>query len=481
MARRFALVLVPALVFLALALGLPLGLAVAERATQAEYLDRLAEAGVLADTAGPLLAEVVPPGGVPTAGDVGGDVGARLTAALGAETRREGVAARLVGPDGGTLLEPPGRPPPGTAGEDVEEQVRQRVVDAVAGRRPAPVPVSWPWGTEPLVVVDPVVVDGRAVGAVVLLAPTAALHDAVVRQWLLLAAAGAVPLAVGAAMTRPLARWLAAPIADLDRAAGAVTAGDLRARADEQVGPPEVRRLATSFNAMVVAVRQADERQRRFLADASHQLRNPLAGLRLGVENLAPHVADDEGRVVLAEAVEEADAMGRMLEALLAAARTGAVPPQPVALDDVLVAAAPRWAERAREHGLVLGPVPTGTAAVVVEPAGGLAAVLDELVDNASRLSGGTRVEVRVDGGGPDVVVHVVDDGRGLDERQRERAIERFWRAPEHTDVAGTGLGLAVCAELLAVAGGSLVLRPAPGGGLDAAAALRRADAPAGP
>jgi signal transduction histidine kinase len=94
--------------------------------------------------------------------------------------------------------------------------------------------------------------------------------------------------------------------------------------------------------------------------------------------------------------------------------------------------------------------------------------VLDELVGNAIRLSGGTRVTVwgkATDGG---VELHVTDDGTGLSDDERSNALSRFWRAPRHQNIAGTGLGLAICAELIDSAGGDLTLHHTEPHGLDA-------------
>jgi signal transduction histidine kinase len=112
----------------------------------------------------------------------------------------------------------------------------------------------------------------------------------------------------------------------------------------------------------------------------------------------------------------------------------------------------------------------------VVAPGDGLGHVLDELVGNAARLSGGTLVTVEAVVGERTVDVHVRDDGTGMDAAEREHAVERFWRGRGQQNVAGTGLGLAICREVVEAAGGQLDLLPGEPRGLDVRARLARAE-----
>jgi len=258
----------------------------------------------------------------------------------------------------------------------------------------------------------------------------------------------------------------------LDEATAAVAGGRLDARADEVGGPPELRSLARSFNTMVDVVGRALRRQREFVADASHQLRNPLASLRLAVDNLEPHVSGEAGLEAQRIAVDEAEEMGRVLDTLLAATRLdSASAAEPVEVDALLATHVPGWRALAQEAGMVLR-VDVAPGLRVLEPPGGLGSVLDELVGNAIKLSGGTEVLVRAEAGGDAVELHVVDDGTGLDETERADALSRFWRSTQHQNIPGTGLGLAICAELISSAGGELRLDAAEPHGLDAVVRL---------
>ncbi|WP_367136852.1 ATP-binding protein [Saccharothrix sp. HUAS TT1] len=449
MLRRLLVLIVPLLVALVAALGVPLAFAVVQRESQETYLDRLGDASRFASLAENALAS------------------GRLTALreeLVRYDRLYGIAAGLVGTDG-TVLESSRRPFPLT-----DPNVEVGLAAAFGGYRGETDQSTWPWERVDLVVVEPVGRDSEVVAAVVTISPTDGLRSAILRQWGVLALIGLVPMLGVVAVAWPMSRWVLRPVRKLDEATAAVAGGRLDARADEVGGPPELRRLAASFNAMVDVVGRALRRQRAFVADASHQLRNPLASLRLAVDNLVPHVADEAGREAQRIAVDEAEEMGRVLDALLAATRLdSASAAEPVDVDNLLATHVPGWRALAGDLRLVVD-VPPGLR--VLEPPGGLGSVLDELVGNAIRLSGGTRVRVWGEAVGGRVELHVTDDGAGLAEGERVDALSRFWRAPRHQNVAGTGLGLAICAELIESAGGELLLLPVEPHGLDAVVRL---------
>jgi signal transduction histidine kinase len=218
---------------------------------------------------------------------------------------------------------------------------------------------------------------------------------------------------------------------------------------------------------MIDVVGRALRRQRVFVSDASHQLRNPLASLRLAVENLAPHVSGEAGREAQRLAEEEAEELGRVLDALLAATRLdSAEAAEPVELDGLLHAHRPAWQGQADRAGVRLAmDVPGGLR--VLAPPGGLGSVLDELVGNGLRLSGATELAVTARPADGRVELHVTDNGLGLTTEERSAALGRFWRSPRHQNVPGTGLGLAICAELVSASGGHLRLDAAAPHGLD--------------
>jgi signal transduction histidine kinase len=328
-------------------------------------------------------------------------------------------------------------------------------------------------GTDLIYVAVPITAqNGKTLGALRITYPTSALDSRVTHYWLLLAAIGGVVLAAAALIGLRFARTLTRPLLKLEHAAAAVGHGDLDARAPEE-GPPEVRAVAAEFNETVARLDGLLHSQQEFVADASHQLRTPLAALRLRLENLERDV-DEAGRRDLEAALAEVERLARLVDGLLALARADAANAEPVPtdLDSLVAARVEHWRPEAERRGVELVRRVEPGVQVLASP-GALDQVLDNLISNALAVSpAGTTVAVDARGAGDEVELHVTDEGPGMTEEQRARAFDRFWRAgPPGT---GTGLGLAVVHRLVTADGGTIELGEAPGGGLDAAIRLRR-------
>ncbi|MGW2626910.1 ATP-binding protein [Micromonospora taraxaci] len=451
MHRRLLVVLVPLAVLLVAALGVPLSVTVAEREMQETYVNRLNDVGRFAS-----LAEAA--------------LSTGRTEALHQELTRYhdlyGIPVALIDTSGTVLLGPV---------DAYEEAARTEpalpriVTAALAGARSEP---SWewaPWDDSALVVAEPVGRDSEVVGAVVTISDLSRTRELILVRWAWLAGLGLLPLIALAAVAWPVSAWVLRPVRKLDAATSRISEGDLTIRADAEAGPIELRRLAQSFNTMMDAVENAAQRQRAFVSDASHQLRNPLTSLRLAVESLAPHLRPEgDGQQVYDVAVDELKAMQRMLNSLQASARMESMrTASPVDLDEVLATRVDRWRALTATAGQTLTvDVPPGLR--LLEPPGGLGSILDELISNVLRLSDARVVEVSAqvvpghvgvgDRVGAVVTVVVRDDGQGIDVSERAQALRRFWRSPRHQNVSGTGLGLAICADLIGAAGGTLRL-----------------------
>lgn len=263
------------------------------------------------------------------------------------------------------------------------------------------------------------------------------------------------------------------PLGEIERTATAIAAGDLSRRVPDRDPRTEVGRLARVLNMMFnqietafrarerseEAARSSEERMRRFVADASHELRSPLTSIR-GFAELHRHGGISDTREVasvMRRIEDEASRMGLLVEDLLLLARLDQQRPidwRPVdVLDlaaDTVVAARATAPDRRIE--LVVGGAP-----VVLGDEGRLRQVLDNLVRNALiHTPAGTPVEVRVRAEANDALLEVADEGPGLDPEQAERVFERFYRADSARSRrhGSTGLGLAIVAALAAAHGG---------------------------
>ncbi|MFF4389450.1 ATP-binding protein [Streptomyces sp. NPDC001552] len=336
---------------------------------------------------------------------------------------------------------------------------------ALTGRSTDRLPTLRPWGPRTVVLAEPVGRDERVSGAVLLAVPTEVARRDVTVRWSLIAAGAFGAFAAAALVAAGITRWLMRPVLDLDRAVGRLTAGSLQARAVSDTGPPELRRLRQHFNTMAEAMADSIGRQRDFVADASHQLRNPLATLVLQLENVEPHLVPGPGLAEHGRALDEAERLEELLDGLLALAR---VESGAAELGDEDVSRAVRdrvtaWTPVFRAAGVEL--VATGRAeglpARALPDAAGR--ILDALLDNAVKfVPRGGRVEVcaaHAADGSADAVVRVADDGPGVPQEQLPLLLRRFARSPEHQNVPGSGLGLAIADEIARISGGRLDVR----------------------
>ncbi|MEU3448325.1 HAMP domain-containing sensor histidine kinase [Streptomyces thermolilacinus] len=335
-------------------------------------------------------------------------------------------------------------------------ELRRALVEARLGRRSHDPPQVWPWQPDArLAVASPVVRDGDVVAVVVTDSPTGALRSRILRGWLLIAAGecAAMLLAVGAAIR--LTGWVLKPVRVLDAATHDIATGRLNSRVAAAGGPPELRRLARSFNEMADNVEQVLEQQRAFVADASHQLRNPLAALLLRIELLALELP--EGNEEIASVQAEGKRLARVLDDLLGLALAEHASAD-LRLTDIKELAAERiaaWRPLAEERGVRLtgtGPAVTAWADPVA-----LSSALDAVVDNALKFTpAGEEVTVEVGARGDTSTIVVSDRGPGLTDDELARVGDRFWRSGRHQNVKGSGLGLSISRALLAAGGGTL-------------------------
>jgi len=304
---------------------------------------------------------------------------------------------------------------------------------------------------------------GSTPGVVVLARPTGPLADHLRMLWGWLIGVAAAGLLTAAALAIMFARWVGRPLSDLDAAAQRLGSGALDTRSTTGHGPPEVRRLASTFNTMAGRLEALVHGNRAMMADVSHQLRTPLAALRLRLDLLAQD-ADQPTAHELADAQGEIARLSRLVDGLLAVARAENVVAKPaeVAVDAVIQDRAAAWRPVAEERGVVLATgCPDPVSARLGE--GHLEQILDNLLANAlDVVPAGGQVKVSAAATGRGARVIVADDGPGMSHQQQEAAFRRF----ASTSAAGAGLGLAIVHRLVTSNGGAAALSDTPGGGL---------------
>jgi len=347
----------------------------------------------------------------------------------------------------------------------------------VAGTRAAPLsaaalraalraasPRSYPAAGR-LTVTVPIQADGgqRTIGAVVLSRPTATLTHRIVVLWTLIGVVSLASLLAAVGIAVWLARWASRPITALAEAARRLGDGDLETRAAIRSGPPEVRRLAAAFAVMASRLQALIRGHQTIVADVSHQVRTPLAALRLRLDLLAQD-CDEATAAELAGAQEEIGRLTRLVNGLLTVARAehSTATPARVAAHAVAADRAAAWRPAAEERGVTLttvSPDPVSVQAVD----GHLEQILDNLLANALEAvpSGGT-ITITVQGAAALARLTVADTGPGMTAAQQQSAFRRFASGSP----GGTGLGLAIVDRLVTANGGTANLSDTPGGGL---------------
>jgi signal transduction histidine kinase len=314
-----------------------------------------------------------------------------------------------------------------------------------------------------LIVAVPVVHFREAIGAVRASVSLDAVHSKVRITWLGYAIVGLVAILVGLAATWVLAGTLVRPVRRLEDAAVRLGGGDLNARADPS-GPQEIATLGTAFNQMASTLSANLSAQKDFVANASHQLRTPLTGLRLRLEA----IKEDGGFAAeqAAKAELEVDRLAGLVEDLLVLARASSMESTGVTVDlaDAAREAVDRWAETAARSDKVV-QVDRCEPATVWAELSDVNQILDNLIENAIRYTPeGTEVSLRTGTMNGHAFLEVADTGPGIPPEERDRIFDRFYRGSAgRRGGAGTGLGLAIVHELANRWGGRILLSEGPG------------------
>jgi len=436
MTRRIALVLLTLTVVLLTVAAVPLGLSITQR-EHVSFRDKTqAATRVIASSAEEYLSDGLPPDA--------------MRADLDAAQRAGDCAAvydksgQLVATTACTAAQSP--------------EARDLAAETLSGREPDP-----PDSEGRLLAAEPVGDFRQPAGSVVLARSTAPLDTRIAVTWAWIALIGAGGVIAAALVSLRLARWVGRPLTTLDTAAQRLGEGELGERADVHGGPPEVRRLAATFNTMAARTEALIHGHQAVVADVSHQLRTPLAALRLRLDLLAV-APEGTAPELLASAQEEVARLSRLVDGLLAVARAEHAVPRPVAVrvDEVVRDRVTVWEPLALERGVRLtarcqapGPVSLG--------AGDLEQVMDNLLANAlDAVTEGGAVMIECLQRPDTVQVRVADNGPGMSAEAKTAAFRRFG----NPQARGSGLGLAIVHRLLTADGGGIRLEDTPGGGL---------------
>ncbi len=332
----------------------------------------------------------------------------------------DGTRLGVYAPDGRRLI----GGGPDLGGDEVARAAAGRIAESAHGT---------------LVVASPLTSDEQVFGVVRAELPSAAIADRVHRAWLLMGALGAVLLLAAGVVGRVLSGRIAKPVADLASASARLGHGDFTARAGRS-GIAELDAAAANLDVTAERLGRLIDRERAFSADASHQLRTPLTGLRLHLETaLANPTVDSQAAMTVA--VGEVDRLERTIDDLLALARDVDAVRGPFDLHAVIDGLERAWHGRLAAKGRPLRVDIDTSADTAYASPGAVQQILEVLITNAAEHGAGTiRVQTHVVSGG--VAIDVSDEGPGIRRDPDEIFERRSGRAPGH------GIGLALARSL---------------------------------
>lgn len=365
----------------------------------------------------------------------------------------------VMGPDrqyvtGEQELPPPPDDATGEAQDRVryyDDELRGRAIRAVALRVP--------------------VLPGSGRGAAhILVAERVTVRDEFAREIILrmVLPQGVLILLAGFAVWYGVGRGLA-PLSTLRKEIENRSHRDLSALPEEQA-PPEVLPLIHAMNGLMARLGSAIEAQQRFIADAAHQLRTPIAGLKTQAELALRQTQPEDVQIALRQLQTATEQSTRLINQLLSLARAEPGAGREHAIERLDLARLARdtttdWVPLALARKIDLGYDGGDTTAWVMGDSFLLGELLRNLLDNAIRYTQeGGQVTVRVAGGTDAVVLSVEDNGPGIPDPERERVFERFYRVLGTGVTEGCGLGLAIVREIALRHRADVVLATTTGG-----------------
>ncbi|MEV6409907.1 HAMP domain-containing sensor histidine kinase [Kribbella sp. NPDC051718] len=318
-----------------------------------------------------------------------------------------------------------------------------------------------PWSSSRPLIATPVGSPHEPEGAVVLAVDASRAVSEVRRLWLLICAAAVAAALLLLFMASRAARWVIRPVKQLEDAVVELGRSATWNQSLEASGPPELRRLAQAVEVMGATVQRSIDVQRQMVADSSHQLRNPLASIRLRIDGLAPELRDPASPAFL-HLQDDLERLEDVLSDLLklAALESRVTDRLPLSPEECLVGAVLTeeleiWRPAAASAGVTL-TLQTEDNLIAAAPEHDLRQLVGGLLDNAIKYAGPSATvaltATRVAG----LEIQVSDNGPGLPPEHLPLATQRFWRG--NVSTLGTGLGLAIAEQTALAIGGHLTL-----------------------
>jgi signal transduction histidine kinase len=368
------------------------------------------------------------------------------------------VIADSQGEDLGTNFNTTGRP-------EVGEALNAASPKATSLRR-----FSEEEGGDIVVAAAPIIDNGQLHGAVRISASVQQVADTERRVTIGILTIGGTGLLAGLVIALALAGSLAKPLTTLATVARRLGRGDLSSRVGDVEGGREFDEVAHSFDEMADRLERTVQAQREFVANASHQLRTPLTGMKLRLESARAEAPTEELKRQIAAADREVDRLAEIVDRLLTMAKQiEEGQPTRADLGDVASRAVERWRERVEQSGSTIEA--NGSGGMGLGNPADLDQVLDNLIDNATAYAPGA-IRVETGDAGDRVFIAVSDHGPGIPKEEQARVTDRFYRGAG-APAGGSGLGLAIARQLTEKWGGTLTVTDGDGGGTRVTVRLR--------
>ncbi|MFJ1456006.1 sensor histidine kinase [Nocardia sp. N2S4-5] len=323
-----------------------------------------------------------------------------------------------------------------------------------------------PWDSDTMQITHPIGAGMQVGGAVLIEASTVRAKHDILDRWVLISLGTWTALLLCTGLALVVTRWVLRPLARLSRSVTTLAQTLPRPTAPPEPtaitrhygGPPEVRDLAGSFEAMAQAVGEAVDAQRQLVADTAHAIRNPLAALTIRLDQLGRSIPDQAAQS-FRRAVAQVERLKAVLDGLLrlavaetpagfGAEHTDSDFPSRCDAVRIIDDRVDSWQPACHEAGQAVALVLPSREVEVAVPEDALVQILDVLLSNSCRYAGaGARVEVSLRETGDGVVVSVTDDGVGVAPDELDKLTTRFYRGAAAA-AGGTGLGLPIAAAL---------------------------------